>query len=264
MLMKFILGKSNNGIWKALKGGVIKLPSPFEGLSPGRRTIDRRLSGNDRMVEAFLKRVMWRLILKLASSPKAVIIDSTELVADPRKDKGGAWGYNSKGNFYGYKLHLLSTENSIPIGFKVTIGSVHDVKMFIPLFRDSLSILRKLKTVEYLIGDAAYDSIKAMGEVIGIDLMPVIKLNRRRGRPRGIRAKIGRFLETEEGQRVFSLRGAIERTNSFLKEGMRIEGFPSYIRGLKRVALFVREKMLAALTMMLTNLKTQKPLLSYA
>jgi hypothetical protein len=60
------------------------------------------------------------------------------------------------------------------------------------------------------------------------------------------------------------LRGAIERVNSFLKERIRIDKFPSYIRGLKRVALFVREKMLAALAVMLTNLKTQKPLLSYA
>ena len=45
---------------------------------------------------------------------------------------------------------------------------------------------------------------------------------------------------------------------------MRIDEFPSYVRGLKRVALFVREKILAALTIMLTNLKTQKPTLSYA
>jgi len=49
-----------------------------------------------------------------------------------------------------------------------------------------------------------------------------------------------------------------------IKEGMRIDEFPSYVRGLKRVALFVREKILAALTIMLTNLKTQKPTLSYA
>lgn len=231
MAIKALKNKSNNGISKGLRSGVIKLPSLFEGLSPGRRTIDRRLSGNDKAVEAFLKRVMWRLILKLISSPKAVIIDSTELEADPRKDKGGAWGHNSKGKFYGYKLHLISTENSIPIGFKVSIGSVHDVKMFIPLFRDSLSILRRLKTVEYLIGDAAYDSIEAMEEAIGERLMPVIKLNRRRGRPRGVREGIGKFLETEEGQRVFGLRGAIERANSFLKEGMRIDDFPGYVRG---------------------------------
>ena len=177
--------QSNNGMRKALRRGEIKLPPPFEGLSPGRRTIDRRLSGSDKVVEAFLKRVMWRLILRLVSSPKAVIIDSTELEVDPRKDKGGAWGYNSKGKFYGYKLHLVTTENSIPIGFKVTIGSVHDVKMFIPLLKDSLSILRKVKTVEFLIGDAAYDSIKAMEEAIGEGLMPVIKLNKRRGKPRG-------------------------------------------------------------------------------
>lgn len=86
-------------------------------------------------MEAFIKRVTWRLVLKLISSPKAVIIDSTELVADPRKDRGGGWGYNSKGKFYGYKLRLISTERSIPIGFRVAIGSVHDVKVFI-LYQD--------------------------------------------------------------------------------------------------------------------------------
>lgn len=57
------------------------------------------------------------------------------------------------------------------------------------------------------------------------------------------------------------MRGTIERTNGFLKEGMKIDEFPSYVRGLKRVALFVRERMLAALAVMLPNLKTQKPTL---
>jgi IS5 family transposase len=146
----------------------------------------------------------------------------------------------------------------------VTIGSVHDVKMFIPLLKDSLSILRKVKTVEYLIGDAAYDSIRTMREAICEGLMPVVKLNRRKGKPKRIRAKVRNFLQTEEGQRVFGLRGAIERANSFLKEGMKIDKFPSHVRGLRRAALFVREKMLAALAAMLTNLKTQKPTLSYA
>ncbi|MCL0090690.1 transposase [Dehalococcoidia bacterium] len=119
---------------------------------------------------------MRRLIFHLLSSPKAIIIDSTDLPVDPRKDGGGAWGYNSKGKFYGYKLHLVSTENSIPIGFRMTIGSVHDIKMFIPLFKDSLSILRRVRTVEYLIGDAAYDSVEAMREAEGFELMPVIKV----------------------------------------------------------------------------------------
>ncbi|MCL0056254.1 transposase [Dehalococcoidia bacterium] len=118
---------------------------------------------------------MRRLIFHLLSSPKAIIIDSTDLPVDPRKDGGGAWGYNSKGKFYGY-LHLVSTENSIPIGFRVTIGSVHDIKMFIPLFKDSLSILGRVRTVEYLIGDAAYDSVEAMREAEGFELMPVIKV----------------------------------------------------------------------------------------
>ncbi|MCL0072973.1 transposase [Dehalococcoidia bacterium] len=118
---------------------------------------------------------MRRLIFHLLSSPKAIIIDSTDLPVDPRKDGGGAWGYNSKGKFYGY-LHLVSTENSIPIGFRVTIGSVHDIKMFIPLFKDSLSILGRVRTVEYLIGDAAHDSVEAMREAEGFELMPVIKV----------------------------------------------------------------------------------------
>lgn len=126
-------------------------------------------------MESLFRRVMRRLIFHLLSSPKAIIIDSTDLPVDPRKDGGGAWGYNSKRKFYGY-LHLVSTENSIPIGFRVTIGSVHDIKMFIPLFKDSLSILRRVRTVEYLIGDAAYDSVEAMREAEGFELMPVIKV----------------------------------------------------------------------------------------
>lgn len=55
-------------------------------------------------------------------------------------------------------------------------------------------------------GDAPYDSTKAMEEAIRIDLMPVTKLNRRRGRPTGIRRKINWFLETEKEQRVFGLK----------------------------------------------------------
>ena len=44
------MSKSNNGIWKALKSGVIKLPHPFEGMRPGRRPIDRRLFQNSPQV----------------------------------------------------------------------------------------------------------------------------------------------------------------------------------------------------------------------
>ena len=89
-------------------------------------------------------------------------------------------------------------------------------------------------------------------KAIGAGLMPVVKLNRRR-ESRGA-----------QGQRVFGLRSAVERLNSFLKEGIGIGRFPSYVRGLRRVVLFVPEKMLLALAAMLANLKTQKPLLSYA
>jgi hypothetical protein len=39
---------------------------------------------------------------------------------------------------------------------------------------------------------------------------------------------------------------------------MEISKFPSYVRGLKRVLLFVRENMLVVLTVTLTNLKAQK------
>ena len=264
MMVKALSGKSNNGIYKALRSGELVLPPPFEGQKPSRRTIDRRLSGDDKAVESLFKRVMRKLIFHLLSSPKAIIIDSTDLPVDPRKDRGGAWGYNSKGKFYGYKLHLISTENSIPLGFKVTVGSVHDVKMFIPLFRDSLPILRRVKTIEYLIGDAAYDSTEAMEVVIGEGLKPVVKLNRRGRKPKRKRAKMERFLQTDEGRKLFSLRGGIERLNSFLKEGMGIARFPSYVKGLKRVKLFVRERILLTLAVMLANLKSQKPLLSYA
>ena len=71
--------------------------------------------------------------------------------------------------------------------------------------------------------------------------------------------------ETDEGQIVFGLRGAIERPNSFLLEGRDgVDKFPSYVRGPNRVVLFVRGKMLAALALMLPNLKPPKSPLSYA
>lgn len=58
-----------------------------------------------------------------------------------------------------------------------------------------------MKTAKYLIGNAAYDSIKAMEDAIGVNLIPVVELNRRRGKPRRIRAEVGGFLKTNEGQR---------------------------------------------------------------
>ncbi|MCD5413074.1 MAG: hypothetical protein LR006_03055 [Dehalococcoidia bacterium] len=84
MVAKALSGKSNNGIGKALKGGELSLPPPFEGKKPSRRTIDRKLSGNDKVVESLFRRVMRRLIFHLLSSPKAIIIDSTDLPVDPR------------------------------------------------------------------------------------------------------------------------------------------------------------------------------------
>ena len=75
-----------------------------------------------------------------------VIIDSTPIVDE--EDGDSEVGYNSKGRFIGFKLHLSCDECLVPLRAEFTKANVHDVTV-----AESL-----LVPVKYGSVDSAYDS----------------------------------------------------------------------------------------------------------
>jgi transposase len=61
------------------------------------------------------------------NSPEWSIYDSTPIKDE--QDKDGKIGYNSKGRFKGFKLHLAVDKKGIPLRAEFTPANAHDVKV---------------------------------------------------------------------------------------------------------------------------------------
>lgn len=72
-------------------------------------------------------------------------MDSTPIIDE--EDEDSEVGYNSKGRFVGFKLHLSCDEHLVPLRAEFTKANIHDVTV-----SESL-----LSPVKYGSADSAYD-----------------------------------------------------------------------------------------------------------
>ena len=115
---------------------------------------------------------------------------------------------NSKGHtvsWIGYKLHIDTGDNGIPLSCLLTSASVHDSSVSLPLEE----ITGDRVTSLYTLMDAAYDSKIIKDHIIGKGKVPVIDHNPRRGE------KIK--FDPPKAERYKARTGA-ERTNAILKD----------------------------------------------
>ncbi|MFZ1389359.1 MAG: IS982 family transposase [Thiolinea sp.] len=127
----------------------------------------------------------WREVGKQANRSQLYAVDSFPLavcdnkrIPRSRRYQGEQWrGYpaSKRRYFYGVKVHLLVTEQGLPVECLVTAGSMHDAKAF-PHLRLDLPVGSKI------VADKAYNHYALEDELaqVGIALSPLRKANSKR------------------------------------------------------------------------------------
>jgi hypothetical protein len=124
------------------------------------------------------------------------LIDSTPIEDDT--DPEGRTGHCSKGEFYGYKLHMSCDEKRVPLRATFTTGNVHDITQ-----------ANKIIAPTFLVGaDAGYDSKKLEAFIWDQQSVPLIVHN-----PRWL----GKAKKKPTLQILKKYRVCIEQCNSIVK-----------------------------------------------
>ncbi len=191
-------------------------------------------------------------------------MDDSPLEAYRKSDKDASWGYSkTKGWFYGYRIHAaVDAISGLPLAVIVTTG--REVGMnYLP------ALLRKVKEngirFRFLIADAGYDcEANYVAIVREFKAIPVIKRNERNTKD-GATAKQDSLRNTYKGlsygskiwEKVYDLRGAVERLFSLAKDALKLEQHTQ--QGLRSITLLVLIVLLAILLFALTALKLGLP-----
>ena len=178
---------------------------------------------------------------------RIVVMDMTDLPKYVR-DELANYGYCSKGKFFGYKLHLVSTKDGIPLAFCVSQANKRESVFTFRLFSDLKAIIGDLK-IKYVIGDRGYDSNNCHNEGMNLLKTQLIapfnkrksKVNykrplslelrkklRKRGKQRDIN---GLLYYSEEGKRLYKNKVMIEQLNDELKNDWNFINYFQYIKG---------------------------------
>ncbi len=148
-----------------------------------------------------------------------------------RCDKGSK--RNAKGHtvsWNGYKLHLDTADNGIPISAILTSASVHDSQVAIPLA--AMSATRVINFYDLM--DAAYDVKEITEYLVGLNHVPIIDANPRRNLDlqQNLKAesKARRVLNWKPAEAIrYNQRSSAERSNARLKDefgarNLRVKG----------------------------------------
>jgi hypothetical protein len=214
---------------------------------PSASTMSRRLRSAS--VAALLDRV-WSLLPRRLDADTALIIDAKPMpVGGYTRDRDARTGRACGCFAWGYKLYLVVDENSGVHAWKVESMNVAEqrvAKELIPLAAGSAGRDR------WLLGDRIYDSnrLHTLAESCGLRLLAQ---RMRLQDPIGPKQSSGRaraiaMLEapgTAEGRALLMRRDAIERyLGTLCCSGGGLGPLPGYVRGLRRVRLWVGAKLL--------------------
>jgi len=202
---------------------------------PSRSHYGRRVRQPDFL--AALRRLFGALAARLAHRTpgdlEVLSLDFTDLPVDVRYDADAAYGYTSKGRFYGYKLHLVVSRRGALLAYRVATANHHGVRLAEEMLPD-LSRLARL--IRMILGDAGYDSGPLHDQVREVlDAMLLAPVNPRRGAgapdESTARGQALAFLQTAVGRALYRERTIIEQVNGQLKDVLRVADIPYYVRG---------------------------------
>jgi len=199
---------------------------------PNKRTIDRWKKAMDYELQQAITLAGDRY-LQLSES-EWTIIDSTPLVDE--NDSEATMGYNSQGQFVGFKLHMSCDEKEVPLRACVTQAHVHD----------SQKAKEILAPTEKAGGDCGYDSkeLKEYAKKQGTRL--ITSHNPRRQ---------GRQAKKPTPKILKAVRYHIEQCNGFVKSEV-MRHLWTLVKGLKAKTVFALSAVLAIQALAIFNLTT--------
>ena len=196
------------------------------------------------------------LALRQLGSQEVRIIpmDLTNLPSDSRRDPRGAWGFSSRGGFYGYKLGLIVSASGVVLGMTLMRANWTEFKVSRSLLRMAretiLTAFGELE-VELVVADAGFDGERTYREVRRqLRARALCALRRRRDErarsARHVLSNARRLTPCREADRElwkspevaaeYRRRTVVEQINGQLKAVLRIHQIPNRRRGVRRLA----------------------------
>lgn len=172
-------------------------------------------------------------------------------------DTDAMWGFShTKGWLFGYKLHMISSTDSIaiPLSADITTANVQDNQVYQVLTSSLPSTT--LKKTHYMIADAGYDDQNLYDLSIRLGFQLVCPVRRYRTTPEE-RLDLIDFYESALGQAIYSKRGtSIEPLFEHIKSTFRINPVP--VRGCDKVCSIVLLSVLLYQILVYFNCKMEK------
>ena len=253
------------------------LPTRLISLSPYKK----RLKGLEvqRALLQFLKWSGARALRALGPQEvRIVAMDLTRLESRRGRDSNAAWGKDSRGFFWGYKLGLITSRQGVILGLTLMKANLTEFNVNTRLIRMARETLRTAfgdLSVEYLLCDAGFDgekTYKASHRDLGA---PALCPPRRRRHPKRKqaqailrRARIRtpyRYRDhllwaNPEAREIFGQRTVIEQVNGQLKEApFRIDEIPRRQRGVRRLLSRCLAKAIIFNLAMIANIAQGRP-----
>lgn len=283
LLLQHLLCKSMNVLFTKLKNPLdfdnyrqaLGVNSPEQ--IPHRTQFARRLKQQrfKKFLSSVLEGIIRKTISLLLTSPTALVLDMTDIALNPKKHSGGAWGWCSKGRFFGLKLSLLCFPQGLPVAFAITPANLRETAVVVPLLTDARNILRHAaQLVEYVIADCAYDSenfARAVKHIL--QAQAVFSYNKRRGKlteeqlaqlspqnilqliPQPERARALAIRYGPDGNRLYSQRVFAEHVYSHFKEQFNLNKLPHHLRGINQIKNFIKDKIFTYIVCGYCNVK---------
>ena len=218
------------------------------GLSriPNRRTFDRRLATISNDIKNRITTMGKLFVHDKIIDPSILSTDSTLIKAKGHVwhkssmkkkvvpysgiDTDAMWGFShTKGWIFGYKLHLISSTDSIivPLAVDFTTANIPDNHMY-SILTASLPVTIIKRTL-YMSADPGYDDHELYNLSTDMGFQLVCPVKRYRNTPSD-RIKLVEFYESDIGQTIYSLRSiSIEPLIEHIKSVFRIN--PLHVRG---------------------------------
>jgi Transposase DDE domain len=240
---------------------------------PSRRTFDRRLKTISIDIKERITTMGSLFVLEGIVKPYIMAIDSTLIKARGKVwhkssmdkgivpcsgiDKDARWGYShTKGWIFGYKLHMISSTDSIivPLSVDFTTANVYDNQVYLGLVSCLSSIT--IKKIHYMIADPGYDDQNLYDLSMNLGFELVFPVRRYKNTPQE-RLQLVDFYESPLGQTIYSKRStSIEPLIEHIKSVFRID--PVSVRGYDKACAIVLLSVLLYQILVYYNYKTEK------
>lgn len=187
---------------------------------------------------------------------RVVAMDLTRLESRRGRDSKAAWGMDSRGFFWGYKLGLITSQQGIILGLTLMRANRTEFNVNTQLIRKAKETIETAfgaMPVEYLVCDAGFDGEKTYRASHEHLKAPALCPPRRKRRAKAKQARAidrdarkrtpfryqdHQLWETPEARQIFQRRTVIEQVNGQLKEApFRIDEIPRRQRGVRRLLL---------------------------